>query len=226
MGQKEETVRHTGFEKLSFWEKLTEEQKERLSSHVREAVYQEGQIVRAADSECAGILLVKQGIFRMALCAEDGREATVYRLKKGDVCVLSASCMISAISFDVQIEAETEGCLEIVSPGVFAGLMKENIYVENFVYRSAAERFSDVVNAVEQLLFLTLEQRLVTFLLDESAEEGSDELHFTQERIAVVIGSAREVVTRGLKKLAKEGLIQLFRGGVRILDRKGLYGKL
>ena len=64
MGQKEETVRHTGFEKLSFWEKLTEEQKERLSSHVREAVYQEGQIVRAADSECAGILLVKQGIFR------------------------------------------------------------------------------------------------------------------------------------------------------------------
>ena len=143
-------MRHTGFEKLSFWEKLTEEQKERLSSHVREAVYQEGQIVRAADSECAGILLVKQGIFRMALCAEDGREATVYRLKKGDVCVLSASCMISAISFDVQIEAETEGCLEMVSPGVFAGLMKENIYVENFVYRSAAERFSDVVNAVEQ----------------------------------------------------------------------------
>ena len=42
----------------------------------------------------------------------------------------------------------------------------------------------------------------------------------------MVIGSAREVVTRGLKKLAKEGLIQLFRGGVRILDRKGLYGKL
>ena len=41
-----------------------------------------------------------------------------------------------------------------------------------------AERFSDVVNAVEQLLFLTLEQRLVTFLLDESAEEGSDELSF------------------------------------------------
>ena len=34
---------------MSFWEKLTEEQKERLSSHVREAVYQEGQIVRAAD---------------------------------------------------------------------------------------------------------------------------------------------------------------------------------
>ena len=219
-------MKNTGFEKLSFWDRLTDEQRELLLRHVGDAEYEEGQIVRAADSECAGILLVKQGIFRMSLCSDDGREATVYRLKEGDVCVLSAACMISAISFDVQIQAETAGVLEMISPGVFSRLMKENIYVENFVYRSATERFSDVVNAVEQLLFMTLEQRLVSFLLDESAQEKSEELHFTQERIAMAIGSAREVVTRGLKKLAKEGLIELFRGGVRIVDRKGLYGKL
>ena len=209
-------MRHTGFEKLAFWGRMTEEQRERLARHVRRAEYQEGQIVRSADSECAGVLLVESGVFRMALCSDDGREATVYRLRPGDVCVLSASCMISAISFDVQIQAETGGVLEMVSPGIFSQLMEENIYVENFVYKSATERFSDVVRAVEQLLFMTLEQRLVTFLLDESA----------QEQIAVAIGSAREVVTRGLKKLAGEGLIQLFRGGVKIADRKGLYGKL
>ena len=219
-------MRHTGFEKLAFWGRMTEEQRERLARHVRRAEYQEGQIVRSADSECAGGLLVESGVFRMALCSDDGREATVYRLRPGDVCVLSASCMISAISFDVQIQAETGGVLEMVSPGIFSQLMEENIYVENFVYKSATERFSDVVRAVEQLLFMTLEQRLVTFLLDESAQEHSDELHFTQEQIAVAIGSAREVVTRGLKKLAGEGLIQLFRGGVKIADRKGLYGKL
>ena len=219
-------MRHTGFEKLAFWGRMTEEQRERLARHVRRAEYQEGQIVRSADSECAGVLLVESGVFRMALCSDDGREATVYRLRPGDECVLSASCMISAISFDVQIQAETGGVLEMVSPGIFSQLMEENIYVENFVYKSAAERFSDVVRAVEQLLFMTLEQRLVTFLLDESAQEHSDELHFTQEQIAVAIGSAREVVTRGLKKLAGEGLIQLFRGGVKIADRKGLYGKL
>ena len=219
-------MRHTGFEKLAFWGRMTEEQRERLARHVRRAEYQEGQIVRSADSECAGVLLVESGVFRMALCSDDGREATVYRLRPGDVCVLSASCMISAISFDVQIQAETGGVLEMVSPGIFSQLMEENIYVVNFVYKSATERFSDVVRAVEQLLFMTLEQRLVTFLLDESAQEHSDELHFTQEQIAVAIGSAREVVTRGLKKLAGEGLIQLFRGGVKIADRKGLYGKL
>ena len=219
-------MRHTGFEKLAFWGRMTEEQRERLARHVRRAGYKEGRSDRSADSECGGVLLVGGGVVWMALCSDDGREATVYRLRPGDVCVLSASCMISAISFDVQIQAETGGVLEMVSPGIFSQLMEENIYVENFVYKSATERFSDVVRAVEQLLFMTLEQRLVTFLLDESAQEHSDELHFTQEQIAVAIGSAREVVTRGLKKLAGEGLIQLFRGGVKIADRKGLYGKL
>ena len=206
---------------------MTEEQRERLAPPCAA-----GGVRGGADRPLGG-LGVRRGCcwwraayFGWALCSDDGREATVYRLRPGDVCVLSASCMISAISFDVQIQAETGGVLEMVSPGIFSQLMEENIYVENFVYKSATERFSDVVRAVEQLLFMTLEQRLVTFLLDESAQEHSDELHFTQEQIAVAIGSAREVVTRGLKKLAGEGLIQLFRGGVKIADRKGLYGKL
>ncbi len=216
----------TGFEAFEFWKKLTEDQRELLRSRAREAAYCAGQIVRSADSECAGVLLVKKGVFRMALCSDDGREATISRLREGEPCVLSASCMISAISFEVQIQAETDGVLEMIPAGVFARMMKENIYVENFVYKSATERFSDVIRAVEQLLFLTLEQRLVTFLLDESAEQKNDELKFTQEQIAVAIGSAREVVTRGLKKLAGEGAIQLFRGGVRITDRKRLYEKL
>ena len=158
-------MRHTGFEKLSFWENDGRTEGT-AGSHVRGRCTGRPDCPRGGFGvrwDSAGEEGISDGSLRGG-----GREATVYRLKKGDVCVLSASCMISAISFDVQIEAETEGCLEMVSPGVFAGLMKENIYVENFVYRSAAERFSDVVNAVEQLLFLTLEQRLVTFLLDES----------------------------------------------------------
>ncbi len=224
--QMEENMGESGFHTFEFWEKLTDGQKRLLESRTREVEYQAGQIVRAAGSQCAGILLVKRGVFRMALCSGDGREATVSRMRAGEACVLTASCMISAISFDVQIQAETDGCLEMVPPEVFARLMEENIYVENFVYKSATERFSDVVNAVEQLLFMTLEQRLVTFLLDESAQQKSDLLHFTQEQIAVAIGSAREVVTRGLKKLAGEGAIELFRGGVRITDRKRLYDKV
>ena len=44
---------------------------------------------------------------RIYLLSEDGREATISRMTEGEVCVLSASCMLNAITFDVQIQAET-----------------------------------------------------------------------------------------------------------------------
>ena len=104
--------------------------------------------------------------------------------------------------------------------------MGENIYMENFIYKMMNESFSDIILAVQKILFASLEQRLAGFLLDESARCHSDRIPMTQEQIARAIGSAREAVSRTLKELVKEESVELFRGGVRILDRKKLYHKI
>ena len=115
----------------------------------------------------------------------------------------------------------------IVLPSIpFSSLMQKNVYVENFVYRTAAEHFSDVIRAVEEMLFSSLEQRICSFLLDETARLRTDTLQLTQEQLAQSIGSARESVTRSLRQLSSSGLIRIFRGGVQILDRKKLYQKI
>ena len=138
------------------------------------------------------------------------------------VTVLSASCMLSAITFEVEMMAQEETEVLVIPVQVLSQLMQENLYVENFVYKTAAERFSDAISAVERMLFLTLEQRVVVYLLQESRRRGEETLRLTQEQMAQAIGSAREAVTRSLKKLADAGLVELFRGGVRILNREGL----
>ena len=120
------------------------------------------------------------------------------------------------------IEQEESDILVLPSH-VFGPLMAENIYVECFVYRTATELFSDVIGAVERLLFMTLEQRVASFLLDEAARRGTDTLAITQEAIALGIASAREAVTRALRQLAARGMVEVFRGGVKLLDRKALY---
>ena len=140
--------------------------------------------------------------------------------------MLTASCMLSAITFDVQVQAETASSALVIPVQLLSRLMGENLYVENFVYKSAVERFSDAIRAVEQMLFMTLEQRVVSYLLDESARLGSDTIQVTQERMAQAIGSAREAVTRTLKKLSEAGAVELFRGGVRLVDRKALYARV
>lgn len=141
----------------------------------------------------------------------------------GSICILSASCILSAITFDVQIEAETDCDVLLIPSAVFQSLMKNNIYVENFAYRLMTERFSDVISAVERMFFMNLRQRIAVFLIDESVAQRSSTLALTQEQLAKAIGSAREAVSRNLKLLVKDGCIEISRGTINILDKKMLY---
>ena len=86
----------------------------------------------------------------------------------------------------------------------------------------ATERFSDVMWAMQQILFMSFDKRLAIFLLDESSALHSDELRITHEQIAKLMGSAREVVTRMLKYFSSEGYVTLSRGTVTLTDKAGL----
>lgn len=209
-----------------FWDHLTETQKELLVSNIRLAHYPAGTAIQSGDSQCLGTLFLRKGILRVYLLSSQGKEATLYRLREGDVCTLSASCMISAITFDVQIDAETDCDVLIIPAAVFSQLMKQNIYVENFAYKLTTEHFSDVISGIERTFFLNLPQRIAAFLLDEAAENNSDTLLLTQENLARSIGSAREAVSRALKQLSQDGCIEVSRGGIRLLDKAKLYQML
>ena len=209
-----------------FWEKLTDKEKEQLARLLRRNTYRAGQMVSSSGSDCLGLFLIRKGTLRVYLTSEEGREATVFRLHEGEICVLSGSCLLSSLPFEVQIDAETDSEIYLLPSGSFRQIMEENIYVENYIYKMMTESFSDIIAAVQQMLFTSLTQRLVSFLLDESVRSGTSEVRMTQEQIARSIGSAREAVSRSLKQLAADGSIELFRGGVRLLDRKSLYQKL
>ena len=75
---------------------------------------------------------------------------------------------------------------------------------------------------VEQIMWKSFDKRLATFLLEETALEGTNVLTITHEKIANHMGSAREVVTRMLRYFQTEGLVKLTRGTVEILDTKAL----
>ena len=123
------------------------------------------------------------------MLSEQGREITLYRLSAGELCILSAACVLQMITFDVCIDANSDCRVLQVGSAPFSQLMQQNLYVENFAYKLAAERFSDVMWAMQQILFLSFDQRLATFLLEESAALGSDTLTLTHEEAARLLGS-------------------------------------
>ena len=83
-------------------------------------------------------------------------------------------------------------------------------------------QYSGVLRTLQQILFLSLEKRLATFLLDECRRRKAQSFSATHEQIARYIGSSREVVTRMLNQFADRGLVKLGRGSVTVLDPDGL----
>ncbi len=209
--------------RLSFYPHLTEQQKEELLRASRMQHFSAGELIYTPARECLGMIYVVKGVIRTYLTSEEGKKATIFRLREGEVCVLSMSCVLSAITFDVEVEADQDCELFVIPAAAFSRVSGENLYVENFSYRIVTERFSAIVEALQQMMFMSLEQRVVTFLLDESAAVGEDVLHITQEQLAENIGSAREAVTRVLKQLKERGLIVMGRGRIALADRKALY---
>lgn len=207
---------------LSFWDNLNESQKDFLLSNTKSAHYSKGQSLHCGENDCIGVLIIQSGTVRTFITSEEGREVTLYRLDTGDTCILSASCVLQAISFDVSMEAESECSILQINSSAFSRLSSENVYVELFSYKLATERFSDVMWAMQEILFTSFDKRLAAFLLDESNKTNDDTIHMTHEQIARYLGTAREVVSRMLKYFSSENLVSLSRGGITIQDKKKL----
>ena len=207
---------------LPFWSSLSDDEKERVEQRAFARSYGKGTIINNCNNECLGMFLVLSGEIRTYLLSDEGREVTLFRLYTDDVCVLSASCIISQITFETQMIAQQDTELLILSVDVIASFSEKNIYVRCFLYELATKRFSDVMWAMQQILFKGLDRRLAGFLLAEAERTNSKVIHMTHEQIAQHISSAREAVARMFKHFAEDGLVEIKRGAITLLDMAGL----
>lgn len=207
---------------LPFWKELKEREKNLILTHTILKKYNDGDNIHGGYEDCTGVIAVKSGRLRAYLLSEEGKEITLFRLLSNDVCLLSASCILRNISFAIYVDAEGPTELFVIKPGTYDEIAKENPKVNSFMTELLSMRFSEAMWVMEQILFMKFDKRLAIFLIDQSNLEGGDTIKLTHEQIAGHMGSAREVVSRMLKYFANEGLIQVSRKGITILNRKKL----
>ena len=207
---------------LPYWKKLNESGKQIFIQNMRLARFQRGENIHSAGIDCKGLMVVKSGRLRVYLISGTGREATLFRPAPGETCIFTASCIMRNIDFDVFIDADADSEVYILPVQYYQEVCRENKEAEDFTNQVIAARFSDVMWVMEQILFSSMDKRLALFLLEQSDDEKKDKLAITHEAIAGHLGSAREVVSRMLKYFEREGMVQVFRGGVKITDSEKL----
>jgi len=209
-------------EKLPFRKVLTEKQKKVISDNTSIACYKKGTLIYSHDMSCLGVIYILKGKLRVVAISEEGREVTLFHIAKGEHCVFSAACALSQITMETEMITEEDTELLAIAPNAFNKVMQENTELKCQTYELIIRRMSKVASVMSAMLFERMDTRLARFLLKEIESSSSNEIRKTQENIASELNTAREVVTRTLKRFSKEGTVKIERGRIIVSDRARL----
>lgn len=176
-----------------------------------------GQVLFDPGSPCRSFLVIENGSVRVAKSGATGREILLYRLRPGDSCILTVTCLLADTNYSARgvVESDLRG-LAIPGP-VFRQLLTDWAPFRAFIFRFFAERVTELMERIEEVAFRALDRRVASALLAHC-----DPVEITHQGLADEVGSVREVISRILKDLETQGYVRLERGCIHLLDRDSL----
>jgi CRP/FNR family transcriptional regulator len=168
-----------------------------------------------------GLYLVVSGSLRVYYITTAGREATLYRVEAGGTCVLALTSAFNEEPYPAWVDAGAHGASFVRVPSVLSRrLLAEEAAFRDFVFRVLSGRVVELMQTLEEAGSAELEQRVARYLIRHL--EPDRRLRVTQIGIASDLGTAREVVSRALRSLAKRGLVSTGRSRIDVLDEPAL----
>jgi CRP/FNR family cyclic AMP-dependent transcriptional regulator len=171
---------------------------------------------------------VADGTLRFTIRSNDGREATLVLIERGMLFGLHAlfEPEPGSPAVDRSVVAVEKSTVVLFETGVIARLGQQHPAFAMHIVSSLVEWGNEVSEVAAQLAFMTVRQRVAGHLLKvaTTGREASDVVFapVTQQQLADAVGSVREVVARTLHDMRLQGLIEVSRARVTVVDRGGL----
>lgn len=190
-----------------------------LLSSIRLQTFNSETVIMDENRNCSGVILVLSGIIRIYKLSEEGKEITLYRIGRGETCVLTVTCLLGTgdVPFPVAAVAEQESTVVFIPVDIFKKLFFSSPSVQKFIFTSMSAKFYSVLGLIENITFKRTSERLKDLLISKTAG-GAYPLYATHESIASELGTAREVISRLLKEMENNGIVSLSRGKI-LLNR-------
>jgi len=195
----------------------------RIAKHAHRHHYQAGATIFAEEAECAGFHIVLDGLVRIYRVNTEGRLHTLSLLRPvasfNQVAAVDGACNpFNAVAVtQVEVMVWSHRCLiELIA--------SERNLLENYV-QQLAHLNREYIERLEDMTFRTIPSRLAKLFLHETTyadQIAETPTRLTQEEIASILGTTREVVGRALRGLLNAGLLRKEGRQVFIADRDGL----
>jgi CRP/FNR family transcriptional regulator len=177
----------------------------------------QGEYIFFEGDKCIQLALVIKGTVRVYKSTESGHEITLYRLGRGDSCILTASCIYADSNFPAVVVTEDDVEAAVVPAPVFRRWVDEYPAWRDYLFSLLSRRLADVIATVEEVAFRRMDVRIAEFLLGNRVDT-SQRVVKTHQEIARELGTSREVVSRILKHMELKKIVALHRGYIEITD--------
>ena len=197
-----------------------------LDQHAKEILGKYARIVEAPigtigyreGMPCGAYVMRLAGKSRVYKMSTSGREILLYRVGAGETCVITTTCLLGDSDYPASTIVEEPIRDVLIPANAFHQLMIDSAVFRKFVMTNYGALISDLIVLLDEVAFHSLNARLAKVLLDANTTT----ITRTHQKIADELGTAREVVSRQLKRLEQKGAVSLGRGHVEITDRKTL----
>ncbi len=194
---------------------------ERIASRSLQRRVPAGTVMFSEHAPCVGFPLVLSGTVRVLQQYPNGRELLLYRVKPGESCLLSGSCLLGHSDYAARGVAEDDVEVLIVPPVEFRALVAEDETFRTHVFSLYGERLATLMQLVEAIAYQKLDQRLAGLLAGRSVGRDAT-VHATHQALADELGSVREIVTRLLRSFEDRGWVELGRERITVRDGTAL----
>lgn len=160
--------------------------------------------------------LLLNGAIKILREDDEGDELLIYFLEKGDTCAMTFSCGMGKNKSEIRAITESDTELLLIPVENMEVWMQYKSW-QQFIVDSYHTRMMELLETVDTLAFMRLDERLLKHLQDKAKVTHDDTIHTTHQDIAYDLHTSRVVISRLLKKLEKEGKLEMQRTHIKVL---------
>ncbi len=187
---------------------------------LREFSAPKGATIFQPGQPCPGFVILSEGTIRVTLAGPSGREVVLYRVRPGEVCLQTLSCLINGEAYGADGVAETRLAGHIVPASEFQAKLAEDAGFRDMIMQSVSARFAEYQQLIEDVALTNFDARLAKVLIRLARPDGK--VPATHSELAIETASGRAYVSRRLAEFARQGWVRQVDNGVALLDLNAL----
>ncbi|NMC38267.1 MAG: Crp/Fnr family transcriptional regulator [Bacteroidales bacterium] len=158
--------------------------------------------------------MILSGCLRVVRLSEDGNELLLYYLNQGEICAMALTCCIGLQKSNIKMTAEEDSLVLAIPVDYPEKWMSDYRSWKEFMMYSYRKRFDELIDTIDAIAFMKLDERLIRYFEERYRSTGKTIFAGTHQEIALQLNTSREVVTRLLRNLERNNLVNTERNFV------------